>query len=286
VTILLMLVALNFLPKTTPVESPLLRRARDALIAGATGVGAAALTYALLMRDAAFPTIAAFHLAQSKPGAGGTNAVNTIIVDFRGYDTFGEIVVLGIAALVIFALVEALLGPGPANDRLMTWSPAARRAGDRHPLMLVVATRLMLPIAMMVGVYIYLRGHNLPGGGFVAGLILAIALLMQYMASGFAWTAARQRIPYHAVIGAGIGVAGLTGMGAWAFDLPFLTSGYDYFTVWPLEPVELATAALFDLGVFLTVLGAVMLALASLSRIAVRAGTTVNTQAYDIGSPR
>jgi multicomponent K+:H+ antiporter subunit A len=282
VTVLLMLIALNFLPKTTPAESPPLLRARDALIAGATGVGATALTYALLMRDAAFPTIAAFHLAQSKPGAGGTNAVNTIIVDFRGYDTFGEIVVLGIAALIIFALVEALLAPGPANDRLMAWSPAARRAGDRHPLMLVVATRLMLPIAMMVGVYIYLRGHNMPGGGFVAGLIFAIALLMQYMASGFAWTAARQRIPYHAVIGAGIGIAGLTGMGAWTFGLPFLTSGYDYFTVWPLEPVELATAALFDLGVFLTVLGAVMLALASLSRIAVRAGMTVNTQAFDI----
>jgi multicomponent K+:H+ antiporter subunit A len=58
------------------------------------------------------------HLAQSKPGAGGTNAVNTIIVDFRGYDTFGEIIVLGIAALLIYALVEALLKPGRANDAL------------------------------------------------------------------------------------------------------------------------------------------------------------------------
>jgi multicomponent K+:H+ antiporter subunit A len=282
VTILLMLLALNFLPKTTPVESSLPRKMRDAVVAGAAGLAAAGLAAAILLRDAAFPAISAFHLAQSKPGAGGTNAVNTIIVDFRGYDTYGEIIVLGIAALIIFALTEALLAGGPANDRLLAWQPAQKRAGDRHPLMLVVTTRLLLPMAIMVGVFIFLRGHNLPGGGFVAGLIVAIALLMQYMASGFAWTAARKRVEYHAFIGWGVLIAGLTGMGAWAFGLPFLTSGYDYINIWPLEPFELATAALFDLGVFLTVLGAVMLALASYSRLAVRAGTTVNTRAFDV----
>jgi multicomponent K+:H+ antiporter subunit A len=282
VTVLLMLIALNHLPRTTPHESPLFRRLWHAVVAVAAGTATAALTYALLMRDFAFPAISAFHLAQSKPGAGGTNAVNTIIVDFRGYDTFGEIIVLGIAALVIFALTESILAPGPANDRLMASSPQARRAGDRHPMMLVVATRLMLPIAMMVGVYIFLRGHNLPGGGFVAGLVVAIAYLMQYIASGLAWAEARQRIPYHALVAMGVLVAGLTGMGAWAFGLPFLTSGYDYISLWPFETFELATAALFDLGVFLTVFGAVMLALWSLSRIGLRAGGVVNAQAYDI----
>ena len=60
----------------------------------------------------------------------------------------------------------------------------------------------------MVGVYIFLRGHNVPGGGFVAGLVIAIALLMQYMASGFAWTQARKRIDYHAMIGWGVLIAG------------------------------------------------------------------------------
>lgn len=282
VTIVLMLLALNFLPKTTPAESRPARRLRDAIIAGAAGIGTAALAYAMMMRDFAFPTISAFHLAQSKPGAGGTNAVNTIIVDFRGYDTFGEITVLGIAALLIFALVEALLRAGPANDRLLAWKPDQARAGDRHPMMLVVATRLMLPVTMMVGVYIYLRGHNLPGGGFVAGLVFAIALVMQYMASGFGWTAARLRTDYHALIACGVLLAAVTGAAAWLFGLPFLTSDYGYIHLWPLEEFEWATAALFDLGVFLTVLGAVMLALASLSRLAVRAGQTVNLRAFDI----
>ena len=282
VTVILMLLALNFLPKETPVESSTLRRLRDLVVAGAAGVGAAALAFAMMTRDAAFPSIAGYHLANSKPGGGGTNAVNVIIVDFRGYDTYGEIVVLGIAALIIFALVDALLVGGPANDRLVAMRPDPARAADRHPVMLVVGTRLLLPVAIMVGVYVFLRGHNMPGGGFVAGLIVAIALVMQYMASGFGWTAARKRIEYHAMIGAGVMIAGLTGIGAWFNGMPFLTSAFAYVNLWPLEPFEVATAALFDLGVFLTVLGAVMLALASLSRIAVRAGEVVSLAPYDV----
>jgi multicomponent K+:H+ antiporter subunit A len=138
-----------------------------------------------------------------------------------------------------------------------------------------------MPIAVVVGIYIFLRGHNEPGGGFVAGLIVAIALLMQYMASGFAWTQERKRIQYHTMIGLGIVIAGLTGAGAWLFGLPFLTSAYTYVNLPPIEEFELATAMLFDLGVFLTVLGAVMLMLYSLSRIARFAGETVNEEPMD-----
>ncbi len=282
VTVILMLLALNYLPRDAAVETPPMRRLRDLVVAGAAGVGAAALAFAMMMRDAAFPLISDYHLANSKPGGGGTNAVNVIIVDFRGFDTYGEIIVLGIAALVIFALVDGLLAGGAANDRLLKWPVGAGRAADRHPMMLVVGTRLLLPVAIMVGVFIFLRGHNQPGGGFVAGLIVAIALVMQYMASGFGWTAARKRIEYHAMIGAGVLIAGLTGIGAWFNGMPFLTSAFAYVNLWPLEQFEVATAALFDLGVFLTVLGAVMLVLASLSRIAVRAGETVNVSAFDI----
>ncbi|MBL4926772.1 monovalent cation/H+ antiporter subunit A [Fuscibacter oryzae] len=282
VTVLLMLLSLSFLPALTPAESRATRRLRDGLIAGTVGLGAAALTYGLLVRDFAFPTISAFHLANSKPGAGGTNAVNTIIVDFRGYDTYGEIIVLGIAALVIFALAEVLLAPGPANNRLLARRPDPARAGDRHPMMLVVVTRFLLPIALMVGVYIYLRGHNLPGGGFVAGLVVAIGFLLQYLASGHGWTEAHQRVNHHALIGAGVLVASATGIGAWLAGRPFLTSAYGYIHLPPLEEFEWATAAAFDLGVFLCVLGAVMLALASLSRLAQRGGERVAPRAHDV----
>jgi multicomponent K+:H+ antiporter subunit A len=138
--------------------------------------------------------------------------------------------------------------------------------------MMVVVTRVLMPIAIVVGLYIFLRGHNEPGGGFVAGLVIAIALLMQYMASGFAWTQERKRIEYHTMIGLGVVIAGLTGVGSWLSGSPFLTSAYTYVHLPPIEEFELATAMLFDLGVFLTVLGAVMLMLYSLSRIARFAG--------------
>jgi multicomponent K+:H+ antiporter subunit A len=281
VTIILLLLALNFLPKRTPAESSAARRIRDSVIAVAGGIGAGALALGVMAGNFAFPTIAEYHIANSKTEGGGTNVVNVILVDFRGYDTFGEIIVLGIAGLIIFALTEALLA-GPAGRRLLSWVPDSPKAGDRHPMMLVVAARVALPLSIMVGIYIFLRGHNEPGGGFIAGLVVSIALLMQYIASGFAWAEARQRIDYHAFIGAGVVIAGATGIGAWFASRPFLTSDFGYFRIPPFEKFELATAMAFDLGVFLTVIGAVMLTLSSLTRIALRAGETVNTEPMDV----
>ena len=278
VTIMLLLLALYFLPKTTPRESSAGRKLRDGAIAVAAGGGVAALAMAFLTRD--FSSISQFHLANSYEGGGGTNVVNVILVDFRGYDTYGEIIVLGIAGLTIFALMEALLN-GPAGRKLKAAPVPPDRSRDRHPLMMVVATRAMMPIAVMVGIYIFLRGHNQPGGGFVAGLVISIALLMQYMASGFAWTQSRQRIEYHAMIGWGAAIAGLTGVGAWLGGAPFLTSIYGYIKLPFIEKFGIGSAFAFDLGVFLTVLGAVMLMLYSLSRIARYAGETVNVEPMD-----
>jgi len=278
VTIMLLLLALHFLPKETPKESPFDLKIRDGIIAIAAGAGVGGLAFAFMQRD--ISTISSYHVENSYEGGGGTNVVNVILVDFRGYDTYGEIIVLGIAGLLIYALMQALL-EGPAARRLRNADYAQDRSKDLHPLMMVVVTRVLMPIALMVGIYIFLRGHNQPGGGFVAGLVVAIALLMQYMASGFAWTQDRQRIEYHTLIGFGVIIAGVTGAGAWVFGAPFLTSSYTYVHLPPIEEFELATAMLFDLGVFLTVLGAVMLKLYSLSRIARYAGTTVNVDPMD-----
>jgi multicomponent K+:H+ antiporter subunit A len=216
-----------------------------------------------------FTTISDYHLAQSKPGGGGTNVVNVILVDFRGFDTFGEIIVLCIAALVIFALLDTALR-GAAARRLdaMRQGP---EAADAHPLVLVVATRVLLPLALAVGVYIFLRGHNQPGGGFIAGLVVAIAVIMQYMASGYAWAAERGRFDGHALLGAGVLVAGLTGLGSFLFGRPFLTSSFGYFHLPLIGEVELATAILFDIGVFLTVVGTVLLSLSQIARVEKRA---------------
>ncbi|WP_127108709.1 monovalent cation/H+ antiporter subunit A [Pararhodobacter zhoushanensis] len=281
VTVILLLLALNYLPKETPRESSPARRIRDGVIALVAGGGVGALAYAILTRDMSLPTIADYHVANSYIGGGGNNVVNVILVDFRGFDTMGEITVLGIGALVIYALVEVIL-VGPASRRLMNWVPDMAQARDRHPLMMVVATRVALPISLVVGIYIFLRGHNEPGGGFIAGLVVAIALLMQYMASGFAWTQERQKVAYHGVIATGVLIAVVTGLVSMVLGWNFLTSSSVYVEIWPLDKIHLASAAAFDLGVFLTVVGAVMLALASLSRIGVRAGEGVNLTPMDI----
>ncbi len=285
VTIILLLLALNFLPNQTPVESTVLRRVRDGGVAVAGGLATMAMAYHYLLRDAVTTPISEFHLANSYKGGGGTNVVNVILVDFRGFDTYGEIIVLGIAALLIYALTETLLN-GPVRARLLNRLPDQPRAGDMHPMMMVVLTRVIMPVVLMVGFYIFLRGHNEPGGGFIAGLIVSIAVVMQYMASGFSWASARLRYPYHGVIGAGVLIAGLTGIGSWFVAKPFLTSDFTYVRIPPFEKFELATAALFDLGVFLAVVGAVMLSLESFSRLARRAHVEDSDHPMDIDPSR
>lgn len=270
VTVVLMLLVLYFLPKRTSIESGGPKRGRDAFIATLTGLGFGGLAYAIMRRDFSFDTISGYMIENSQDIGGGTNVVNVILVDFRGYDTFGEITVLGIAALTIFALTETLLG-GRSGRTLASWLPTLHRAGDAHPLLMVVVTRILLPFVMLVGLYIFLRGHNVPGGGFIAGLIVSIGLVMQYVASGFSWVQSRQRLPYHGLIGMGVLAAGITGVGAWFFGAHFLTSSFGHIKLPGIEPIELASAMGFDLGVFLCVVGAVMLALHSISRISRRA---------------
>ena len=284
VTIVLMLLALNFMPKESPRESSPARKLRDAVLSIGAGLGVGGLIYAILTRDFAFPSISEYHLANSYTGGGGTNVVNVILVDFRGYDTFGEITVLGIAAIVIFAITQSVL-TGPVRGRLLNRVPDMPQSGDAHPLMMVVVTRMMMPVALMVAAYIFFRGHNLPGGGFIAGLIAAIAIVMQYMASGFGWATERQHFPYHGIIGSGVLVAAVTGMGAWLNGKPFLTSAFGYVDLPGLEKFELATAALFDLGVFLAVVGAVLLALENFARYAWRPGIA-QEHAMDINPAR
>ena len=109
---------------------------------------------------------------------------------------------------------------------------------------------------------------------------------MQYMASGFTWASARLRYPYHGVIGAGVLIAGLTGIGSWFAGKPFMTTAFDYFRIPPFNEFELATALLFDLGVFLSVVGAVMLSLESFSRLARRAQEDHSEHPMDIDPSR
>jgi multicomponent K+:H+ antiporter subunit A len=261
VSTVLLLMGLALLPQVSPRESSGARRGRDALLALAGGGGIAWLTWLMLTTD--HDSISWFFLEQSVPAGGGTNAVNVILVDFRGYDTFGEITVLGIAAVGVLALLDGLRAHRPVVDPAgYPWSFA------REPLLLRVGARLVLPMALMVTAYIFWRGHGLPGGGFIAGLVTAVALVLQYMATGQARAEsvlqAGGGTRYTRWIGLGLAVAGLTGVGAFFLGHPFLTSAHGHPVVSVLGELPLATAAIFDLGVYITVVGATMLMLSAL----------------------
>jgi multicomponent K+:H+ antiporter subunit A len=260
VSILLILLALFFLPIRTQIETSSLRGLRDLVIAIAMGILVALLAFAVLTRP--YETIAGFFLANSVTGGGGTNVVNVILVDFRGFDTLGEISVLAIAAVGIYGLLHGLHLPHPRRDyRGQLWST------DSHPMILDVLARTMMPLALLVSVFIFLRGHNLPGGGFIAGLVTAVALLLQYISHGVTWTESRQPFSYHAVAGGGVLIAALTGLGSWLFGSPFLTSAFGHFHIPYIGELELASAMLFDLGVYLAVVGATLLILSNLGHV-------------------
>jgi multicomponent K+:H+ antiporter subunit A len=267
-TIILMMLALNWLPLEGARERSRARRMRDAAIATVAGLGVAAIVWTVLERPV--DSIAPYFLRHAAPAGGGTNVVNVILVDFRGFDTLGEITVLGIAGLVIYALLRDFVPSAGA----LSHAPAGGSEAARHPLMLALAARLLLPLAVLVAVYLFLRGHNLPGGGFIAGLVLAIALILQFVANGQRWVEQRMRTDFRAWIAGGLLVAGLTGVGSWFFGSPFLTSTYDYPKLPLIGAVPLASAALFDLGVFLTVVGATMTGLVAMARLTLPAAAT------------
>ncbi len=260
VTIVLLLLALYFLPDRTPCEMGRGRIARDVALSAGSGIGVMVLAMAVLTRD--FAPISDYFLENAVPGGGGTNVVNVILVDFRGLDTLGEIVVLAIAGIGIYALLEGMKLQAP------TWDHFGRPwASDIHPPIMQTLTRLLLPLMLIVAVFIFLRGHNLPGGGFIAGLIAAVALIVQYLSNGIAWTSERIRFDMHTIIAAGLAIGTGTGLVAMALGYPFLTTAFTYLT-WPIVgKFEVASALAFDLGVFMVVVGATVMILVRLGRV-------------------
>jgi multicomponent K+:H+ antiporter subunit A len=133
-----------------------------------------------------------------------------------------------------------------------------------------VLVRLLLPFAALVSVYIFMRGHNEPGGGFVAGLVFSVALLMQYIISGTQWVEAHLPIFPRRWIGVGLLFALGTGMGSIVAGYPFLTSHTFHMTLPVVGDVHLASALFFDIGVFSLVVGATMLILTAIAHQSVR----------------
>lgn len=287
VTTVLLLLGLRWLPKRVQRDGDhaevlsRARRARDLAIAIGAGSGMAMLAYLTMTR---LPTdlLADHFLARAYTEGGGTNVVNVILVDFRGFDTLGEIFVVAVVALSTYALLRRFRpAPDsielPEQQRDQMAAEAARPADQVSDWLLVpfTLTRLLFPAMLVVAVFLLLRGHDQPGGGFSAGMVVAIAILVQYMIGGADWTE-RQLSLLRPVawIGTGLVLATGTGLAALAFGRPFLTTYFAYAAVPVIGEVPTASALVFDIGVFVLVVGATLLMLIALAHQSVRAHRT------------
>ncbi|ELW76815.1 MULTISPECIES: monovalent cation/H+ antiporter subunit A [Acinetobacter] len=255
VTTVLLLMSLSLLPQLTPYESSRTRRWRDAVLAIGGGIGIGWIAWLIMTRD--HNSISWFFVQQSLPLGGGSNIVNVILVDFRGFDTFGEIAVLGIAAIGALCMMDGMRTHGTTMTKGLSYR------FNPSPLMFRMTASWVLPVALVVSLYIFLRGHNYPGGGFIAGLITSMALVIQYIALGQDQAEKMLRAKsgrlYEVWIGLGLLIAGLSGIASWLWARPFLTSAHVYVESSLFGTFHLASAAAFDLGVYGTVVGATML---------------------------
>lgn len=289
VTLVLLLLGLRWLPQRLPDVWPAgaksgavgFRRRGDLFIALLGGTGMAALAYAMMTRPLP-DSISRYFVEEAYPGGGGTNVVNVILVDFRGFDTLGEITVLAIVALTVFTLLRRFRPAPesiemPAQQHRQNAFDDAREGHERgdtlvHFLLVPrVIIQWLFPVILMFAIYLLMRGHDLPGGGFAGGVTASIAILLLYIAHGTRAVEAALNVAPVRWISAGLLCAGGTGLAAWFFGYPFLTSDARYLALPWIGNIPLATALVFDIGVFAVVVGTTVLMLIAIAHQSIRA---------------
>lgn len=281
----LTLVVFVLVLRTLPAEADRaqIRRHRWPRAVLAIAVGATVTTlavYAVAARTATpiadlIPNAAYF-------GGHGANAVNVLLVDIRAWDTMGEIMVLVVAATGVASMVfrHRRFGAAPRisdvgqPDIGVPSNPAAsevtwlRGSGMRDPrhrsLLLEVATRIIFPLIMVLSAYFFFAGHNNPGGGFAGGLTAGLALVLRYLAGGRYELGETLPLDAGKILGAGLCLSVGTALVSLFFGAPVLSSALIEFDVPVLGTVKFVTSLIFDLGVYLIVVGLVLDVLRSL----------------------
>ena len=228
----------------------------------------------------------------------GNNIVNVVLVDVRGWDTLGELSVLiaaatGVASLVFLRSRTGNLPRVPDNRRRRTlrarlrpvretvaaeyvpgvqdpsmrnsWLLAGRMlAPENRSILLEVVVRLLFHTVIVLSVYILFAGHNLPGGGFAGGLVAGLALAGRYLAGGRYELGAAAPLDAGKLLGVGLVLAAGTAIAPLFFGAHALTSTWFEATIPVLGHLEFTTSTVFDIGVYLVVIGMVLDVLRSL----------------------
>lgn len=233
-------------------------------------------------------------------GGAGKNIVNVTLVDMRAWDTFGEITVLAAAATGVASLIfvrgrgdfrlraadvatgsvdlgsEAIGSHGRSKAGLAVARSFARSprdswlvaghtlAPERRSITFEVVTRLLFHTILLASLYLLLAGHNTPGGGFAGGLLAGLALTIRYLAGGRVELAESTPISPGTMMGVGLGLASLTAVAPLFLGLQMFTSAAIEFTLPLFGTHKFVTSTVFDIGVYLVVIGLVIDVLRSL----------------------
>ena len=254
-----------------------LRLTRYARMALATGVGLAVGGFVLVAGNARTATPISETFAKMAYLEGyGRNVVNVTLVDIRAWDTFGEISVLVAAATGVASLIfldtrssgirrvydvpyPSGVEKQPTGPGRRVWLPGPRTLSpDRRSIVFEVVTRLVFHTIMVFSLYLLVAGHNLPGGGFAAGMVAGHALMVRYLAGGRYELDEAAPIDAGVLIGTGLFVAALSGLGPMAFGGSVLQTADAYIDLPLLGEVHLVSSVGFDIGVYLVVVGLVL----------------------------
>jgi multicomponent Na+:H+ antiporter subunit A len=245
---------LRRLPERFERESSTRRRVVRRAVA--VGVGLAVFAFALVAAGQRLsPPVSDEMVARALPDGHGRNVVNVILVDFRAFDTMGEITVLAVASIGAVALARVGRRPSRAG------AAVPGRTEDLRRLAFVdVSVRVILPAVMLMSLWLLFAGHNQPGGGFVGGLLAGSAIALRYVAGGNQEVRQRSRFRPWTVLGAGLLIAAGVAALPLVAGADVLSVAFASFDVPGLGSVSLSSALVFDTGVYVAVVGMVLMA--------------------------
>lgn len=255
-TLVLLLTVVRILPRVTP-HPPLNRRWRVPFSLFG-GLAAAVMAWSIRIPDGAPSDLVNYYMAASLEQAGANNVVNAILVDFRGFDTMGEVTVLVAALLCILGL----------------WAPFqfgredAEAQGEVHStsVILAVVSPLVTGFVLVFGLYLMLRGHHHPGGGFIGALVLVAGVFLTSMTFGPKPTSRALRLEPASLAGLGLLVSAGTGFCSLLVGWAFLTHTKFHAHIPLAGNLHIPSAAIFDGGIFFIVIGVSTVLLAALTR--------------------
>ncbi|WP_420794648.1 hydrogen gas-evolving membrane-bound hydrogenase subunit E [Vibrio tubiashii] len=234
--VIFVVLLMRHMPQLTMVEKhSVQRKLLNVSIAAVIGLSVSALLINITS-DPLDSTLSDFFGQNSVPGGHGRNIVNVILVDFRAFDTLGEVIVVVMAGIAAVSLLKTHY----------------HKRNRINSVIFATTAHIVAALMLVFSLYLLLRGHNEPGGGFIGALIAVIGFALLMFAESPNYV--RERLFYSpfSIALFGILLSFIAGLTSFAFGLPFLTG------LWWKEILPLGTPLLFDVGIYLAIIGGVM----------------------------